>query len=55
MRWLGSAQYGEDAKVTFNRPIRWLLALLGDELIPFSYAGVVSGQEIAVGAGRVLQ
>ena len=29
--------------VMFSRPIRWLLALFGDSIIPFEYAGVVSG------------
>jgi len=35
MRWneLGTA---------FSRPIRWLVALLGEEVVPFTYAGLVS-------------
>jgi len=36
MRW-------NDAGVAFSRPIRWLVALLGETVIPFEYAGVVSG------------
>ncbi len=36
MRWLP----GEN--VAFSRPIRWILALLGETVIPFSYAGVES-------------
>ncbi|MFM8425317.1 MAG: glycine--tRNA ligase subunit beta, partial [Chloroflexota bacterium] len=36
MRWNESA-------VAFSRPIRWYVALLGDMVIPFEYAGVVSG------------
>ncbi|MDI6770682.1 MAG: glycine--tRNA ligase subunit beta [Anaerolineales bacterium] len=36
MRW-------NDSGVAFSRPIRWLAALLGDAIIPFEYAGVVSG------------
>ena len=36
MRWNSSS-------VAFSRPIRWLLALFGDAVIPFSYAGVASG------------
>src|SRR5690606_34532121 len=36
MRW-------NDSGVSFSRPIRWILALLGDTVIPFEYAGVVSG------------
>jgi glycyl-tRNA synthetase len=36
MRWNESA-------VAFSRPIRWLVALLDDQVIPFEYAGVQSG------------
>ncbi|MBE0680595.1 MAG: glycine--tRNA ligase subunit beta [Anaerolineales bacterium] len=36
MRWNESA-------VAFSRPIRWYVALLGDMVIPFEYAGVASG------------
>ena len=36
MRW-------NDSGVAFSRPIRWFVALLGDQVIPFEYAGVVSG------------
>jgi glycyl-tRNA synthetase len=36
MRW-------NDSGVFFSRPIRWFVALLGDMVIPFEYAGVVSG------------
>jgi glycyl-tRNA synthetase len=36
MRW-------NDSGVAFSRPIRWLVALLGEMVIPFEYAGVVSG------------
>jgi glycyl-tRNA synthetase len=35
MRW-------NESGVAFSRPLRWLLALLGDVVIPFEYAGVVS-------------
>jgi len=28
--------------VAFSRPIRWLVALLGDQVVPFEYAGVQS-------------
>ena len=37
MRWNASG-------VAFSRPIRWLVALLGDRVIPFEYAGVASGR-----------
>ncbi|NCT22271.1 glycine--tRNA ligase subunit beta, partial [bacterium] len=36
MRW-------NDSGVAFSRPIRWYVALLGDMVIPFEYAGVTSG------------
>lgn len=32
-----------DSGVLFSRPIRWLLALIDNYIIPFEYAGVVSG------------
>jgi len=37
MRWNASNVY-------FSRPLRWLVALFGDEIIPFEYAGVQSGR-----------
>jgi glycyl-tRNA synthetase len=37
MRW-------NHSNVAFSRPIRWLVALLGDVVIPFEYAGVTSGR-----------
>ncbi len=30
--------------VSFSRPIRWIIALFGDAIIPFSYGGVASGR-----------
>jgi glycyl-tRNA synthetase len=36
MRW-------NDTNVAFSRPIRWLLALHGDRVIPFQYAGIQTG------------
>jgi glycyl-tRNA synthetase len=36
MRW-------NDSGVSFSRPIRWLVALFGETVIPFEYAGVTSG------------
>ena len=29
--------------IAFSRPIRWLVALFGETVIPFQYAGVISG------------
>jgi glycyl-tRNA synthetase len=37
MRWNQSG-------VSFSRPIRWLVCLLGDQVIPFEYAGLSSGR-----------
>jgi glycyl-tRNA synthetase len=37
MRWNASNVY-------FSRPLRWLVALLGDQVVPFAYAGVASGR-----------
>ncbi len=36
MRW-------NESGVAFSRPIRWYVALFGETVIPFEYAGVVSG------------
>ncbi len=36
MRW-------NRTNVYFSRPIRWLMALFGEQVIPFEYAGVYSG------------
>lgn len=44
MRWLSSAQHGKTANTAFNRPIRWITALLGSNVVPFQFAGVVSGR-----------
>ncbi|MGI6379894.1 MAG: glycine--tRNA ligase subunit beta [Anaerolineae bacterium] len=37
MRW-------NDSGVAFSRPVRWLVALLGDRVIPCAYAEVTSGR-----------
>ena len=37
MRW-------NESGVSFARPIRWLMALHGDSVVPFSYAGYTSGR-----------
>jgi len=40
MRWgAGTAR--------FSRPVRWIVALLGDEVIPCAFAGVAAGRETA--------
>ncbi|XP_062173999.1 glycine--tRNA ligase, chloroplastic/mitochondrial 2 isoform X2 [Alnus glutinosa] len=35
MRW--------NSQIMFSRPIRWILALHGDAVVPFTFAGVLSG------------
>lgn len=37
MRWNATG-------VAFSRPIRWLLALFGDQVVPFTYAGLLSSR-----------
>ncbi|MBL1353668.1 MAG: glycine--tRNA ligase subunit beta [Zetaproteobacteria bacterium] len=39
MRW----QDGATRADAFIRPIRWIVARLGDEIIPFTFAGIASG------------
>jgi glycyl-tRNA synthetase len=38
MRWNAS-------DVSFSRPLRWLVALFGKSIVPFEYAGAVSGNQ----------
>ena len=40
MRWMS----GENS-ISFSRPIRWIVSLLGSDVLPFSFAGVVAGRE----------
>ena len=45
MRWLSASQVGEEAaSITFNRPVRWIVALLGNDVIPFAFASVCSNR-----------
>lgn len=39
----GKAMRWNETGISFSRPLRWLLALFGDIVIPFTYAGVISG------------
>ncbi|WP_236656354.1 glycine--tRNA ligase [Streptacidiphilus jiangxiensis] len=41
MRWNASG-------LSFSRPIRWILALLGDEVVPFSVSGLDAGRSTRV-------
>ncbi len=38
MRW-------NESGVAFSRPIRWFVSMLGEQVIPFEYAGVVAGNK----------
>jgi glycyl-tRNA synthetase len=37
------SMHWNESGVAFSRPIRWLVALLGESIIPFDYAGISSG------------
>jgi glycyl-tRNA synthetase beta chain len=37
--------FWEESRVRFPRPIRWLLCLYGNEIVPFQYAGLTAGCE----------
>ncbi len=39
MRWVGGNN------TAFSRPIRWLVSLLGGDVVPFAYATLVAGRE----------
>ena len=40
MRWMS----GENS-ISFSRPIRWIVSLMGSDVLPFSFAGVMAGRE----------
>ncbi len=42
--WPKSMKWGTHREL-FTRPVRWVVALLGSEVIPFEYAGFASGNE----------
>jgi glycyl-tRNA synthetase beta chain len=43
IQWPKTMHWGAKGGPRFIRPIRWIVALLGDEIIPFEIAGVKSG------------
>ncbi|MBL8900087.1 MAG: glycine--tRNA ligase subunit beta [Planctomycetes bacterium] len=45
MRWLCTAVDGERASFDFSRPLRWVVCLLGEQVLPLEIAGVVSERE----------
>ena len=40
-----SMRWGTSGDVAFGRPVQWLVALLGKDVVPFSFANVASGRE----------
>ena len=63
IHWYKTMRWGDAGMTPFVRPVTWLVALLGDRVIPMSFAGIRSGSEtrghrflhnraVAVKAGR---
>lgn len=44
IRFVKSMRWRPESAVAFSRPIRWLVALLGEQVIPFSYTDVEAGR-----------
>jgi glycyl-tRNA synthetase len=42
LRW-GKAMRWNSSGVAYSRPLRWIVALFGDQVVPFTWAGIVSG------------
>lgn len=42
INWPKSCRWGTTSEM-FSRPVRWMVALLGDEVIPVEYAGLTAG------------
>ncbi len=40
-----SMRWGTSGDVAFGRPVHWIVALLGAEIVPVTFAGVTSGRE----------
>jgi len=45
IHWYKTMHWGDGNQTPFVRPVTWLVALLGDEVIPMSYAGITSGSQ----------
>jgi glycyl-tRNA synthetase len=43
LRW-SKAMRWNSSNVAYPRPLRWIVALYGDQVVPFTWAGVTSGQ-----------
>jgi len=41
---VGKSMRWNETAIAFSRPIRWIVALFGDAVIPFEFAGVASGK-----------
>ncbi|MEM7537308.1 MAG: glycine--tRNA ligase subunit beta, partial [Chloroflexota bacterium] len=44
LRWTKTMRWN-DSGIGFPRPLRWLTALYGEQVVPFAWAGVLSGRE----------
>ncbi|GAB4274872.1 MAG: glycine--tRNA ligase subunit beta [Coriobacteriia bacterium] len=44
IEWPKSMRWGS-GKARFSRPVRWLVGLYGDEVVPFEFAGLRAGRE----------
>jgi glycyl-tRNA synthetase len=44
LRFERTMRWGAGAAVAFSRPLRWLVALLGNAVVPFTYGDVASGR-----------
>ncbi|GIK73476.1 MAG: glycine--tRNA ligase [Chloroflexota bacterium] len=42
LRW-GKAMRWNSSGIAYSRPLRWIVALFGDQIAPFTWAGVASG------------
>ncbi len=40
----GRAMRWNESRVAFSRPLRWMVALFGGQVVPFTYAGIASGR-----------
>ncbi|MBF0430625.1 MAG: glycine--tRNA ligase subunit beta [Fibrobacteria bacterium] len=43
IHWYKTMRWGEGKETPFVRPVKWLVALLGEQVIPMTFAGVQSG------------
>ena len=43
LRW-GKAMRWNSSGIAYSRPLRWIVALYGDQVVPFTWAGVTTGK-----------